>query len=154
MINTDFKIERGIRQKKLSILLQDEKLNYSNGGNIKSCEFDLDKKYHAVKIKYVDRNSSISDETYYTRKRIQKLEGELTIAVFNTGSIIITGAKKSPEIISAYKFIIDFLSKNSENLLKNTITNKKKKRKVYLKKREIRELNSLLQTKINENTIQ
>ena len=144
MINTDFKIDKKIRQKTLNDILNYEKFSLNKGGNIKWSEFDPDK-YHGVKIKYVYSYGN-EEETVLTRKGIEKLPGELSILVFNTGHVIITGGKTAKETYEAYKFINKIFDDYSDEVIRNlTIKKKKKKKKIYFKRVELDSLNKELQ---------
>lgn len=48
-------------------------------------------------------------------------ESLVSIFVFQTGNIIITGAKKSEEVKSAYNFIVSFLNQNKNKIIKKNI---------------------------------
>ncbi len=144
MINTDFKIDKKIRQKTLNDILNRESFSLYKGGNIKWSEFDPDK-YHGVKIKYVYSHNE-EEDTFLTRKGIEKLPGELSILVFNTGHVIITGGKTAKETYEAYKFINKVFDDYKEEIIRDsTITKKKKKKKVYFKRVELDNLNKELQ---------
>lgn len=144
MINTNFSISKEIRQKNLSNLLKNDELSTENGGPIKNVEFNTDK-YHGVKIKYV-YNYSKNSEKYYTRKRIEKCAGELTISVFNTGKIIITGGRNPNEFNDAKCFLLRFMEKHKEDIFREGDVDafQKKKGKSYKKVKIVKELNELI----------
>lgn len=50
-------------------------------------------------------------------------ENTVSIFVFQTGNIIITGAKKTEHVRSAYNFIVNFLNKNKNKIMKKNIAN-------------------------------
>lgn len=131
MINTDFSLGGNVRQNTLRDLLECPTLSVTRGGNVTFVEFDPDK-YHAVKIGYV-HDPRTQQNVVYTRKRMKKVDGEVTIAVFNTGSVIITGGKRSIDIIGAYHFT----QRVTKSVLTERATRKpKRENKVYLLKRE------------------
>lgn len=121
MINTNFQIfpndtnKQKIHQQALKDHLVQKKFNITNKGPLKSCVYDQDI-YPGVKIKYV-YNYDENKEKYKTRKGREKLEGEVSIFVFGSGKIIITGGKTANEIYDAYKFINRILSINKTKLL-------------------------------------
>lgn len=150
MINTDFSIEKKIKQKMLNDILNNEKYSIENGSFVKRSVFDPDS-YHGVKIKYVYNNNE--DNLSYTRKGVEKLSSELSILVFNTGNIIITGGKTAEETYGAYNFILNVLEEWKNYVIKDkSIPQKKKKRKVYLKSIEFNKLQDELmeEKRINE----
>lgn len=51
------------------------------------------------------------------------IESLVSIFVFQTGNIIITGAKKSEEVRNAYNFIVNFLNQNKSKIMKKNIAN-------------------------------
>ena len=94
MINSDFKLNRKIKQKKLFDIICNG-YTIKNGGNIKSCLYDPDK-YPGINIKYIKDLSKIESSKTYTRKGRKKIEGEVSVLIFRSG-IIITGYKKPIE---------------------------------------------------------
>lgn len=146
MINTDFSIDKKIKQKMLNDILNDKKYSIENGSFIKRSIFDPDS-YHGVKIKYVYNNN---ENLFYTRKGIEKLESELSILVFNTGNIIITGGKTAEETVGAYNFILNVLDEWKDFVIKDKkVIQKKKKRKIYLKSVEFKKLQDELNNEKN-----
>lgn len=143
MINTDFKIDKRIRQKTLNTILNEKRFSLEQGGTIKWSEFDPDK-YHGVKIKYVHQYKQ-QENTHFTRKGIEKLPGELSILVFNTGHVIITGGKTAKETVEAYKFINKIFDDFKDEVIRDlNVIKKKKKKKIYFKRIELEILNKEL----------
>lgn len=142
MINTDFCLENGIKQKLLNNILQNLPKEILGNGFVKRSEFEPDE-YHGVKIKFVTNYSKLGHEDTFklTRKGIEKLPGELTISVFNTGSVIITGGKTSKDTMDAYKFINRVFDTYKEQISKPIIDKIKKKKKLYYKDDEIYSMN-------------
>lgn len=54
---------------------------------------------------------------------VDNSESLVSIFVFQTGNIIITGAKKANEVKSAYNFIVSFLNQNKNKIIKKNIAN-------------------------------
>lgn len=115
MINSDFKLNRKIKQKKLFDIICNE-YTIKNGGNIKSCLYDPDK-YPGINIKYIKDLAKIESSKTYTRKGRKKIEGEVSVLIFRSGSIIITGYKKPIEAKNAYDYINKILLENSSTVL-------------------------------------
>jgi hypothetical protein len=136
MVNSDFTIKRRIHQMRLSNLLNQPEYKYENGGHIKECVFSLDKKYHAVKISYISETTTPTSKRklYITRKRLEKHEGQVVIAVFNSGCVIITGGKRLQDIMSAYHFINGIFEQHPEvhYIDQKLLEKKPKKRKKYV----------------------
>ena len=53
---------------------------------------------------------------------INNIESLVSIFVFQTGNIIITGAKRAEEIRSAYNFIVQFLNQHKNKIIKKDIS--------------------------------
>jgi TATA-box binding protein (TBP) (component of TFIID and TFIIIB) len=104
LINTNYKINHNI---KLNIL--NEEINKLQDNVFSS--YDLERHMSVkIKLKIEDRN--------------------ISIMVFYTGSILITGIKKPNELLKSFNFINDFLNKNYDKLYYKNETihiNKKKK---------------------------
>ena len=94
MINSNFKIDLRIDRCKLEELLKKENIE---------CLFEPDK-HAGVRIKYYNKNKD-----------------KISIFVFESGSIIITGAKCKDHIAEAYEFITGIISDNREAVTKYNI---------------------------------
>lgn len=137
MINTDYKLGMRVRQKLLNETLQD----YSK--HIKESSFDPDK-YNGVKISFICDPYSKSN-TKFTRKGVEKVKGEITMSVFNTGNIIITGGNTMYETMYAYKWINQFFDDNIEQILRpfpKDYKPKKKNSRIYFKDDILKEITS------------
>lgn len=128
MINTDYKLGYRVRQKVLNQVLQ----NYSD--HIKMSTFEPGK-YNGVKINFICDPSN-RDNTKMTRKGVEKVKGEITVSVFNTGNIIITGGNTIKETMDAYRWMNKFFSDNKEIVLRefpNDYKPKKKNSRIYFR---------------------
>lgn len=137
MINTDYKLGMRVRQKLLNETLQD----YSK--HIKMSSFDPDK-YNGVKINFICDPYSKTN-TKFTRKGVEKVKGEITISVFNTGNIIITGGNTIYETMYAYKWMNKFFDDNNEMILRQFPKDykpKKKNSRIYFKTNILKEITS------------
>jgi len=133
MVNTDFQLCQPIKMQVCTELLQNDQFSYFTGGPIRSCVLDLEKKYHAIVIQFINRslhhhhqiNNNNNNEhehqheqeeiiIHRTRKGMEKLRGTLTISIFGSGKIIITGGQNALDILNAYYFLVDFFNKNHE----------------------------------------
>lgn len=126
MINTDYKLGKRVRQKILNNLLQ----NYSN--HIKMSTFEPGK-YNGVKINFIC-NPNDKSNIKMTRKGVEKVYGEITISVFNTGNIIITGGNTIHDIMFAYRWMNKFFDESGDLVLRdypNDFKAKKKNSRVY-----------------------
>lgn len=103
MLNATFYLDKGIKRRELERLL-----NCGRYPDVKEAIFDTEN-HEAVRIKYF----TIPDgKDITTRKKTIKKEGELTIMVFNTGSIILTGASSIINIVKAYEFMCQVFTEN------------------------------------------
>jgi TATA-box binding protein (TBP) (component of TFIID and TFIIIB) len=140
MINTNFSISSAIRQVALKDLLLNIVDFNEYSGYVKSVVF-VPSDYRAVRIKFIHRYSQSEIEEnkkFFTRKRVEKTIGEVTINVFKTGSVIINGGNTSTETISAYRFINQIFDEYADQILKPIkIENKAKASKIYTRKLEI-----------------
>lgn len=134
MVNATFKFPLYVFQNKFSDFLSG--FHYPENGPITRSDFDLDRKYNAVKIGYVSPNIE-QTETTVTRKKIKKVSGELTISVFRTGSVTISGGTCSETIIDAFMFLNRIFDENKsilaytpENFERAAIVKKKPKEKI------------------------
>jgi TATA-box binding protein (TBP) (component of TFIID and TFIIIB) len=138
LINSDFKINTKINRKILYKLLID---SYENEGYNNKCSFNADY-YPGVNLKYYwnismnndDRNGNcvciknVMEVNHQTGKKEEVLrqtlckgkglgldEGDckkITIAIFQSGSIIITGARTIVQLETCYDYIIDVIKTN------------------------------------------
>jgi TATA-box binding protein (TBP) (component of TFIID and TFIIIB) len=100
MINSNFKVDTKINRRELYNLL---KLNHCS----KTHDLDIgfvDCKYHPATHASVDIFYKYSEDK------------QVSIYVFKTGAIIITGASNLQHIISSYKYIMKILDKYSNNI--------------------------------------
>ena len=136
MVNATFKLPFYIFQSKLSEFLSDDTNCYPDNGPITRSDFDLDRKYNAVKIGYVSPNATINPKAIVTRKKIKKFSGELTVSVFRTGSVTISGGTCSETIIDAFMFLSRVLNENKnltytpEDFERAAVVKKKPKQKI------------------------
>jgi len=139
MINTDFKIFTDIEEKNKfnikrrilhEILIIDD---------VTIARFDPST-YPGVKIEYwwtdntdinsiKNQNEEILDKTVYNRRNIKKKiininnynEKKITIAVFESGSILITGAVTLNQVNEAYNYICNIINKNKDSIHLNLV---------------------------------
>lgn len=106
MINSNFHVDFLINREKLYEILREHNINCTYEPCIHAC----------VNIKYIHKNKDI-----------------ISIFVFESGSIIITGAKNKDQIMEAYKFITKLLHDHYDIIVKNDIDK-------FLEKPEIKQL--------------
>lgn len=100
MINSNFDIGFQINRDKLYGILLNTDID---------CSFEPDV-HAAVNIKYI-----------YTKSRNTKNPEKISIFVFESGQIIITGAKHKDHIIDAYKYIAGTLYENYTQIVRNDL---------------------------------
>jgi len=108
LINSNFTINYKINREILVNLLNNEHITYKYEPS----------SHAAVNIKYKCNNRIVS------------------ILVFQTGNIIITGAKKISQIIESYRYIHTYLQKNKTKIIKkdiNTLLSKEDYNKIIMK---------------------
>ena len=114
MINSDFKLSSKIKQRKLFNLLKGSTIE--NGGNLRYNNFNPDK-YPGINLKYIKDTTKVNSSDKFTRKGRKKIDGEVSILIFRSGSIIITGYKKPTEAKDAFEYISNILIQNQEVVL-------------------------------------
>ena len=122
LINSDFRIGYDVRREQLFKLLVD---NYNICCSFEPCI------YPAVKIKYYfNEENQLKDGLCKCSKKCiigkgsgcgDKLCKKVTIAVFQSGCIIITGGQSIDQVNEAYRFITKTLSDNIDNVKKQNI---------------------------------
>jgi TATA-box binding protein (TBP) (component of TFIID and TFIIIB) len=121
MINTDYKLGLRVRQKVLNQVLQ----NYSS--HIKMSTFEPGK-YNGVKINFICDPTNRTN-VKMTRKGVEKVYGEITISVFNTGNIIITGGNTIKDTMFAYRWMNNFFEESKDLVLREFPADYKPKKK-------------------------
>jgi TATA-box binding protein (TBP) (component of TFIID and TFIIIB) len=96
MINSNYRVNYKINRERLYALLKDKNIN---------CKYEP-AKHACVNIKFIDPSTK-----------------NVSIFVFESGSIIITGANNIDHINNAYRYITDILTNNYENIIKEDIDN-------------------------------
>lgn len=123
LINTDFKVGFGIKREYLHRILKNEY------GNI--CDYEP-VIYPGVKIHYFFNTSNPhKDGKCHCTRKCNDIKGgsgcgdfnckKITIAVFQSGCIIITGSQTRAQIEECYEFINSILSTNMEKIEKKSI---------------------------------
>ena len=112
LINSDFDIYNKVDRVMLHRLLSDS-------GYYSSFEPCI---YPGVNIKYysnpLKNNFGICDcDKHCNGKGLNKSCKKITIAVFNSGKIIITGSNTMENVNIAFKFITEFISENKDKIL-------------------------------------
>lgn len=109
LINCTFYIRDGVNREALMDYFEEK-----NDPRIKSFLLDTER-HEAVNIKFLSRGVDATRKTI-TRKKTEKLDGEYTIMVFNTGAVIVTGAQSIYDIVKGYNFINETVSHYSDTL--------------------------------------
>jgi TATA-box binding protein (TBP) (component of TFIID and TFIIIB) len=133
LINSDFRVGFNIKRDKLNKIIQEEGAVYSS---YEPCI------YPGVKVQYNYNEASRTRDgichcaSMCNGKGCGNGDGQckkITIAVFQSGCVIITGAQAIAQIEEAYDYIVDILKEHLEVILKtvfvtpeNTIETKKK----------------------------
>lgn len=122
LINSDFKIGFPVKREFLYRVFVEE---YENDCCFEPCI------YPGVKIRYFfNTHNNVKDGICHCRKHcdVGKGSGEgdgnckkITVAVFQSGCVIITGAQSSVQIEEAYTFIRDVLLQNKDSIEKKVV---------------------------------
>jgi TATA-box binding protein (TBP) (component of TFIID and TFIIIB) len=102
MINSNFSVNYSINRENLYKLLVDTNIQRRFEPGIHAC----------VNIKYNIVNGGLNNQDH-----------KVSIFVFQTGNIIITGAKNSYQIKEAYTYIINLLTINKSKIMQKNISN-------------------------------
>lgn len=102
MINSNFSVNYSINRENLYKLLVDNKTQGRFEPGIHAC----------VNIKYNISNGGLNSQDH-----------KVSIFVFQTGNIIITGAKNANQINEAYNYIINLLTINKSKIMQKNISN-------------------------------
>lgn len=118
MINSDFAFPYKIKRKSLHQLLISEKYN-------NKCSFEP-LTYPGVKLQFFWKNGSQRDGVCVCDKEcfgkgVANQCKKVTVAIFDSGSTLITGANSFEQLEVAYQYICRVVKEN-ESLLKKTIT--------------------------------
>lgn len=111
MVNSDFhmfnqKTDKLVAQKALQMCMYRGNL-VSNGGQIRSAEYNPDK-YPAVNIKFKPKDIDNGD-----------VSKDITICVFNPGSVIVTGKKSFRHIKEGCEYITNVMNKDVATIVYN-----------------------------------
>jgi len=130
MINTSCSIfnkcnKYTIQQKKLTTVLI-SKYHFQNGGNVLSANYDP-ANYPGIIIKYLpDKYRSLYDPN----DKKKKPQGQISLLLFGSGSVIITGGKDISMYKEVFNWIVGTVSMNSKDIIMNTPTWVKEKKKL------------------------
>jgi len=114
MINSDFKINKNIFQDHFCKVLIDNHVN--SGGNITQVIFQPSK-YPAINTKIIPTSRvECYNEHIKQHGTRKKFEGVISLLIFRSGSIIITGGKNIDNYLEIYQQTLQMLFKN-KNLL-------------------------------------
>lgn len=115
MINSDFKINKSFDQIEFCKLLSNNNIN--SGGNFISVIYQP-VKYPAINAKIVT-NSNIEDYIHHNYKysHKKKYSKSISILIFRSGSIIITGGNSLKDYVEIYKYIINLISINKKDII-------------------------------------
>lgn len=115
LINSDFRINRNINRNKLNTIINN---TYDIISLFEPCI------YPGVKINYYwnKTNNTKQDGCCECDYRQECKCKKITIAVFQSGCIIITGAQKREQINDAYDFFMNILKKHDNDICTNKIS--------------------------------
>jgi len=118
MVNSDFKINKNIFQDKLCEILSN--YHISNNGNILQIIFQPSK-YPAINTKLLPNSRTLDYKKHYETYGLRKkFEGIISLLIFRSGSIIITGGKELINYLEIYSLILSILEDNKNILYSNS----------------------------------
>lgn len=115
MINSDFKISRIMNMYSLCDLCN--KYNISKGGNFLNIVYQP-LKYPAINTKFIvnDKLEHYNNHIYINGIK-KKYLNSVSILIFRSGSIIITGGNNIQDYLNIYKYLLLFFNNNQNNIL-------------------------------------
>ena len=133
LINSNLLINHNINLKKMSKILRREGLYNS---------FDPDD-YHGVLTKYYyNTNNKVQGicncTPHCSTKEKHSICTKITISVFSSGSVIITGARDTNQLMSAHDLILKILKENIDII--KAVDNDEDKKKIALLNNEFRKI--------------
>ena len=114
MINTDFKINTTLYQDKLCNILSSNSIH--NNGNFLSVVYQP-VKYPAINTKFIISDNIMDFHEHNLKHGLRKIySNKLSILIFRSGSIIITGGKSIDNYFEAYKYMLNILKENGKEI--------------------------------------
>ena len=115
MINSDFKLDNSLNLTKFCEILS--KYSIQNNGNFLSVVYQPIK-YPAINSKFITNNNLINyNDHIYKNGYKKKFNEKLSILIFRSGSIIITGGNKIEDYLEIYKYLLNLIKLNKNNLI-------------------------------------
>lgn len=115
MINSDFKIKNALNLVDFCKVLTENTIN--NGGNIATIIYQP-VKYPAINLKLVtDANLQEYCKHLYTHSSKKKFSGTISVLIFRSGSIIITGGNDISEYSEVYSYILNLIENNLTKII-------------------------------------
>lgn len=115
MINSDFKITKSLNLAEFCTVLSNNIIN--TGGNISSIIYQP-VKYPAINLKVItDSNLQEYNEHFYKFSSKKKFSKQISVLIFRSGSIIITGGNDIKEYFEVYKYILQIIKKNYDLII-------------------------------------
>jgi TATA-box binding protein (TBP) (component of TFIID and TFIIIB) len=117
MINSDFKITNTVNLANFCDLLSNNSIQ--SNGNFLSIVYQPIK-YPAINSKFIcDHNLEEYNDHFYKHNFKKKFNKTLSVLIFRSGSIIITGGNDINDYLICYKYMINIINKNDKNLFIN-----------------------------------
>ena len=114
MINSDFKITDVLNLTNMCETLSNHTVQ--TNGNFLSIVYQPIK-YPAINTKFIcDKNLQDYNEHIYKYSHKKKYDKTISILIFRSGSIIITGGNNIDNYLNVYKYILNLINLNNKNL--------------------------------------
>jgi len=115
MINSDFKIKNALNLINLCKVLTENTIN--NGGNIATIIYQP-VKYPAINLKLVtDAKLQEYNKHLYTFSSKKKFKGTISVLIFRSGSIIVTGGNDISEYSEIYSYMLNLFENNLSKII-------------------------------------
>lgn len=115
MINSDFKLTKILNLINMCEILS--KQNIQSGGNFSSIIYQPIK-YPAINSKFItDNNIQSFHEHIYQHSHKKKFKKNISILIFRSGSIIITGGNDIDDYYETYMYILNLIKTNSKSII-------------------------------------
>lgn len=115
MINSDFKINHSFNQIEFCKVLSENSIN--NGGNFTSIIYQP-VKYPAINAKIITKENTedyINHNYKFSHKK--KYPKAISVLIFRSGSIIITGGNSIKDYHNVYKYLIELIDNSKDKIL-------------------------------------
>jgi len=113
MINSNFSFGSNISQERLKNIMNNDKYSTENPENVWRIASFQPEKYTGLNSKYLTSDFRHSNTLTELPKKIDE---QVSILVFRSGKVTITGAKNTTDLLEAYKTITNLVRTNKDSV--------------------------------------